>query len=352
VAQKILVRCETVGWHSATLRDGKIIYYKGDPKHPPIVHPNGSTWRAEDGHPVEAASWTRPDLKFKLGTFREGFFTEAKLWDEFLLASDTKRLNKHTTLTSSQKSAVKEALTEERQKNTREFVLGVFQVMRTSQLNPGKYIDDFNNILIDNNDEKLQGIVNRAVWKTSTLVVQTSRPARPRLVRSLSADYAKQLGLKSKDLLNGITGVIMQMHRRNKYTFWHFGKGSTGTSVPFKFLQHPEPEIATAPSSPQELPSPGPEPHLESSRRLFGIEDYTCLLRIAFWLFVAILLAILCTILVRYYRRRGRINGYVLRAVHNFKRSVRFVSEKHKPFRREDLVVRGVMAMSVANSKL
>merc|ERR1711964_328244 len=99
-------------------------------------------------------------------------------------------------------------------------------------------------------------------------------------------------------------------------------------------------DITTAPSSPQELPSPGPERHLESSRRLFGIEDYTCLLRIAFWLFVAILLAILCTILVRYYRRRGRINGYVFRAVHNFKRSVRFVSEKHKPFRREDLVIK------------
>jgi len=205
-----------------------------------------------------------------LDQFLNGFFTESKLLDEFKDAVKQLSLPNVTLRVNDC--------------NTKAFVLETFQLMR-GPLMMQTECNNFSSILQKNYDVE----IDRALQKIQNVKVMKSDR-----LGFLNGDKTK------RRFINCVKLAMKQMHKNNAYTFWYYANRKSN-------------KRRNQPTAPR-------------ARRLLAINYSSVIIMCC----VVWLILVLCIVLVRHYRRRARIHGYVLKFVRNAKKSIRFVSEKHR----------------------
>merc|ERR1711964_501869 len=125
----------------------------------------------------------------------------------------------------------------------------------------------------------------------------------------------KQLAL----FISDVKSAMARMHKTNKYYYWHFVNADASSIVP----------VGSGAEGEKDIPKRSGSIIVSEARtgRNILTLDYSSV--VIMWCVTGFILVFLCIVLVRHYRRRARIHGYVVRFVRNAKKSTRFVSEKH-----------------------
>merc|ERR1711964_894954 len=124
----------------------------------------------------------------------------------------------------------------------------------------------------------------------------------------------KQLAL----FISDVKSAMARMHKNNKYYYWHFVNADASSIVP----------VGSGAEGEKDIPNRSGSIIVSEARRNLLALDYSSV--VIMWCVTGLILVFLCIVLVRHYRRRVRIHGYVLRFVRNAKKSIRFVPEKHR----------------------